>query len=278
MLDDRLFTRYQRQIALTEIGELGQANLLQAHVLIIGCGGLGNAAALYLAAAGVGHLVLVDDDVVEESNLQRQIAFRQQHLASPKVDALAEQLKQLNAELRVRTISQRLDEERLNLEVMMADIVLDCTDNFPSRQLINQSCLNHRTPLVSASAIGWKGQFIAFDFSSYHSIQSQQDTSSATSSANAPCYHCLFPFAENATQTKCSDAGVIGPVVGLMGNYQAIATIQKLATGAFQTACHQLHLFDGLTLSWQQFAVLKDPSCLVCQVQKQESSNEHHSH
>ncbi len=169
MLNDRLFTRYQRQIALTEIGESGQANLLQAHVLIIGCGGLGNAD---LAAAGVGHLVLVDDDVVEESNLQRQIAFRQQHLASLKVDALAEQLKQLNAELRVRTISQRLDEQRLNLEVMLADIVLDCTDNFPSRQLINQACLSQRTPLVSASAIGWKGQFIAFDFSSYNSIQS----------------------------------------------------------------------------------------------------------
>ncbi|ELI9684030.1 HesA/MoeB/ThiF family protein [Vibrio vulnificus] len=278
MLNDRLFTRYQRQIALTEIGESGQANLLQAHVLIIGCGGLGNAAALYLAAAGVGHLVLVDDDVVEESNLQRQIAFRQQHLASLKVDALAEQLKQLNAELRVRTIDKRLNEQRLNLEVMLADIVLDCTDNFPTRQLINQACLNQRTPLVSASAIGWKGQFIAFDFSSRHSIQAKQDTSSTTTSVNPPCYHCLFPFAENATQTKCSDAGVIGPVVGLMGNYQAIATIQKLATGRFQTACHQLHLFDGLTLSWQQLTVVKDPSCRVCQVQKQESSNEHHSH
>ncbi|EJX1092777.1 TPA: HesA/MoeB/ThiF family protein [Vibrio vulnificus] len=278
MLNDRLFTRYQRQIALTEIGESGQVNLLQAHVLIIGCGGLGNAAALYLAAAGVGHLVLVDDDVVEESNLHRQIAFRQQHLASLKVDALAEQLKQLNAELRVRTIDKRLNEQRLNLEVMLADIVLDCTDNFPTRQLINQACLNQRTPLVSASAIGWKGQFIAFDFGSRHSIQAKQDASSTTTSVNPPCYHCLFPFAENPTQSKCSDAGVIGPVVGLMGNYQAIATIQKLATGRFKTACHQLHLFDGLTLSWQQLAVVKDPSCRVCQVQKQESSNEHHSH
>ncbi|MFA0123802.1 ThiF family adenylyltransferase, partial [Vibrio sp. 10N.261.48.A2] len=177
MLSDFEFIRYQRQIALPEVGEQGQRNLLNSHVLIIGCGGLGNAAALYLAASGVGKIVLVDDDCVDSSNLQRQVAFRENQLGSPKVEALKQQLSELNGRSQVRTINQRMSESQLELEVMLADLVLDCTDNFESRQQVNQACFSAKTPLISGSAIGWKGQFIVFDY------QNQKG-----------CYHCLFPF------------------------------------------------------------------------------------
>ena len=164
MLSDFEFIRYQRQLALPEVGEQGQRNLLDSHVLVIGCGGLGNAAALYIAASGVGKIVLVDDDCVDSSNLQRQVAFKESQLGSPKVEALKQQLSELNGRSQVRTINKRMTQSQLELEVMLADLVLDCTDNFESRQQVNQACFGSNTPLISGSAIGWKGQFIVFDY------------------------------------------------------------------------------------------------------------------
>ena len=247
MLSDFEFVRYQRQIALPEIGEQGQRNLLNGHVLVIGCGGLGNAAALYLAASGIGKIVLVDDDCVDSSNLQRQVAFKESDLGTAKVDALKLQLSELNGRSQVRTINKRMAESQLKLEVMLADVVLDCTDNFATRQQVNQACFEANTPLISGSAIGWKGQFVVFDY------QNQQG-----------CYHCLFPFDHHTQTTRCSDSGIIGPVVGTIGNLQALAAIQRIGSGEFQVATHKLKLFDGRSMSWQDLMVTQDIECPVC--------------
>ena len=247
MLTDFEFVRYQRQIALPEIGEQGQRNLLNGHVLVIGCGGLGNAAALYLGSSGIGKIVLVDDDCVDSSNLQRQGAFKESDLGTAKVDALKLQLSELNGRSQVRTINKRMAESQLKLEVMLADVVLDCTDNFATRQQVNQACFEANTPLISGSAIGWKGQFVVFDY------QNQQG-----------CYHCLFPFDHHTQTTRCSDSGIIGPVVGTIGNLQALAAIQRISSGEFQVATHKLKLFDGRSMSWQDLIVTQDIECPVC--------------
>lgn len=254
MLSDKQFLRYQRQISLTEIGESGQCDLSNSHVLIIGCGGLGSAASLYLASAGVGKLVVVDDDEVDSSNLQRQVIYRERDLDAAKTDATIKQLGELNSMVQVRGISKRLDKTQLQLEVMLADVVLDCSDNMPTRQLINLVCFEQNTPLISAAAIGWQGQFAVFD---YHQ-QSHQ-----SGSGNA-CYRCLYPFDELQQSRKCSETGVVGPVVGTLGNYQALAAIQKLATGKFHIETGKLHLFDGLKMQWQLLSISKDDQCQVC--------------
>ncbi|RJX68855.1 HesA/MoeB/ThiF family protein [Vibrio sinensis] len=247
MLSESLFLRYQRQISLPEIGEQGQLSLIQSHVLIIGCGGLGTAASLYLAASGTGRLVLVDDDVVESSNLQRQVAYRQSDLKQNKARALIKQLEQLNPHIKLRSIDHRLSDEQLSLEVMLADVVLDCSDNLHTRQQINRICYFQKTPLISAAAIGWQGQFSVFDFA-----------------REAPCYRCLIPFDNTHQNTQCSDLGVVGPVVGTLGNYQALAAIQKLATGRFSVKANQLHIFNGETMQWQTVDIMRDSECKVC--------------
>lgn len=247
MLTDQAFTRYQRQIALPEFGEEGQQRLSNSHVLIIGCGGLGSAASLYLTAAGIGHMVLVDDDSVESSNLQRQVVYRHCDIGKQKVDAIAGQLFALNPDVRLRTLNHRLDERQLELEVMLADVVLDCTDNIATRQIINRVCFEQKTVLISAAAIGWQGQFAVFDYVN-----------------GTACYRCLYPFDELKNDQSCSQMGVIGPIVGTLGNYQAIAAIQKLALEKFIVATGQLHLFDGKTLLWQSISITQDTQCLVC--------------
>ena len=247
MLTDEQFLRYQRHVALPEITEAGQQRLFQSHVLIIGCGGLGSAAALYLAAAGVGRLVLVDDDHVDQSNLQRQVAYRDYDIGTNKVCAISRQLSQLNPEVSLRSIAKRMDESQLNLEVMLADVVLDCSDNIATRQVVNRVCYTQRTPLISASAIGWQGQFSVFDY--------QQDKS---------CYRCLYPFDELISDHSCVNSGVIGPVVGTLGNYQALAAIQKLSLGQFLFETSEIHLFDGKSMQWQRLAIPQDEECAIC--------------
>lgn len=255
MLTDQQFLRYQRQVALPEIAESGQERLIKSHVLIIGCGGLGSAASLYLASAGVGKLVVVDDDEVDSSNLQRQIIYRERDLQLAKTEATVKQLSELNSMIQVRALHKRLDKAQLQLEVMLADVVLDCTDNMPTRQLINQVCFEQATPLISAAAIGWQGQFAVFDY---------QANSRADGEEGKACYRCLYPFDEMPQTQKCSESGVVGPVVGTLGNYQALAAIQKLATGQFHVETAKLHLFDGLKMQWQTMGISKDQQCQVC--------------
>ncbi len=254
MLSDNSFKRYQRMICLPEVTELGQQKLCDASVLIIGCGGLGNAAALYLAASGIGKLVICDDDDVEISNLSRQIAFRSEHVSKPKVDALAHQLRALNPDCHIRTVKRRMDNHLLPLEIEMADLVLDCSDNLNTRHLINKSCFDARVPLISGAAIGWNGQTIAFDF--------------ASRKANQGCYACMVPNEQNDQIGNCTDLGVVGPVVGTIGNLQALLALQYII-GLAEFKPYQLHQFDGKNMQWHQWALLADPCCSVCAVNHQ---------
>ncbi|MEZ9230856.1 ThiF family adenylyltransferase [Vibrio amylolyticus] len=247
MLDDKSFLRYQRQVSVPEIGEVGQEKLSKSHVLMIGCGGLGSSAALYLVAAGIGKLVVVDDDQVDLSNLQRQVVYRERDLDRSKVSAMATQLTELNSGCQIRQLPNRLSEAQLNLEVMLADVVLDCSDNFETRQLVNRACYKTGKPLISASAIGWQGQMMVLDF------PNQQN-----------CYRCVYPFEHTSSANKCSESGVVGPVVGTMGNMQALAAIQKLSTGEFLLETNQLKLFDGKALNWTNLTIAQDEGCPVC--------------
>ncbi len=246
-MNDQQFQRYQRQIMVPEIAETGQEKLMASKVLLVGCGGLGSAAAMYLAGAGVGSLVVADGDNVDSSNLQRQVVYRESDLGKNKAQAMAEQLKQLNPHCKVRSVSNFLQDAQLNLEVMLADVVLDCSDNFPTRQAVNKACHDGKTTLISGSAIGWVGQLMSFDFHKQPS----------------PCYHCAVPYQDNSAGLKCSESGVVGPVVGSLGNLQALEAIKYL-TGNDKFKPAIFNLFDGQTLSWQRFNIAREASCPVC--------------
>ncbi len=257
LLDDHEFLRYQRQIALPEIGETGQCELNKKHVLMIGCGGLGTHVSLYLVGAGIGSMALVDHDAVELSNLHRQIAYRESDIGARKVGALAGQLRNLNHGCRIRTIDKKLDDEQLQLEVMLADVVIDCSDNFPTRHQINRICYQQKTTLVSASAIGWDGQLSVHRFLS-----------------DTPCYRCLVGDTANYSPKRCHESGVLGPVVGAIAALQAIQVIQQLLRDTHQNspftpdkASNELSEFihfDGRRMQLKSLRYGKDIACPVC--------------
>ncbi|MBD1559626.1 HesA/MoeB/ThiF family protein [Vibrio sp. S9_S30] len=244
-ITDSEFLRYQRQIALPEIGECGQAKLKHTSILVVGCGGLGCSAIQHLAASGVGHLVIADGDNVEVSNLPRQILYSNDDIGTRKVVAAKKAITNINSDVRVRIIQKKLLGNQLELECMQADIVLDCSDNFETRQEINRICHRLKTPLVSGAAIGWQGQLATFMY---------QDSD--------PCYHCLYPITESIPNIRCSDSGVVGSVVGIIGTHQALAAI-RLVTMARDLE-NRLTLFDGLSMQFHQFNISKDTSCCVC--------------
>ncbi|MDN2663512.1 molybdopterin-synthase adenylyltransferase MoeB [Psychromonas sp. 14N.309.X.WAT.B.A12] len=246
MLSDNELLRYSRHLLLEEVGESGQHKLKQAKVLIIGMGGLGSPAALYLAAAGIGHLVLNDFDEIEVSNLQRQITYQSSDIGEPKVEVTKQRLQQLNSDIKVRSINKQMPEQQLSMELTMADLVLDCTDNIATRQMINKACVEAKVPLIVGAAIRLEGQLMFFDHSQ----------------AESPCYHCLFPSSEEQT-LNCSNSGIIGPVVGTIGTLQALEAI-KYFVGLPSGIKNKLKLFDGKSLDWQTFAINKDPQCPVC--------------
>lgn len=246
MLSDAEVLRYSRHLLLEEVGEAGQNKLKNAKVLIIGMGGLGSPAALYLAAAGVGHLLLSDFDKIEVSNLQRQISYQNSDIGDEKVLVAKQRLKQINPEISVRSINYEMPEEQLAMELMLVDLVLDCTDNMASRQMINTACVKAKVPLIVGAAIRLEGQLMFFDHS--------RDDSA--------CYHCLFP-AINEQQLNCSNSGVIGPVVGTIGTLQALEAIKHIV-GLPSGIKNKLKLFDGKTLDWQTFVINKEPTCAVC--------------
>lgn len=244
-MDDALLMRYSRQILLPEIDIAGQEALARARVLIVGAGGLGNPAALYLAGAGVGELVIADDDRLEVSNLHRQVAYRACQINSNKALALVGQLRQLNDNVRYEALETRLDAAALERQVPQADVVLDCTDNFATRTDLNRACHRHRVPLVSGAAIRWQGQLAVFDFRQ----------------APSPCYACLY--GEGAEpDTLCAESGVAGPVVGVIGTLQALAAIRLLC--GLPGGGARLHRFDGLRGHWREAPIPSDPSCPVC--------------
>lgn len=237
--------RYSRQMKLASIGEPGQEKILQSTVLIIGMGGLGSPSALYLAAAGVGTLKICDFDVVEESNLQRQIIHRQDTVGELKVISAKSTLQALNPECKVQTIDHELDEKELEQHIRESDVVLDCSDNFPTRFAVNRLCVHHQTPLVSAAAIRLEGQIL-----------------NVLPDTDGPCYQCLYSD-EYASAQTCEVEGVLGPVVGVMGTLQALDALLIL-TGNSDQLVGKLLLFDGLNMQWQQVQIPKNPACPVC--------------
>lgn len=248
MNDDQLI-RYSRHILLPEIDVEGQEKLLAARALIIGAGGLGSPAALYLAAAGVGTLVLADGDTVDMTNLQRQILHRADTVGQPKVLSGQKALASMNPECVVVPLHERLDQARLEAEVAQADVVLDCCDNFATRHAVNRACVKFRKPLVSGAAIRFDGQVSVFD--------PRLD--------NAPCYHCLFPEGEDVEEVRCAVMGVFAPLTGIIGTLQA-AEAMKLIIGCGESLAGRLLLLDGMSMRWRDVRVPRDPGCLVCGV------------
>lgn len=234
------FSRYSRQVILREVGVNGQQLLRDSTVLVIGVGGLGTVAALYLAGAGIGRLILADRDTVELSNLQRQILYRQSDVGRAKTAAAKDQLHALNAEVEVVLC----DAENWRTFLPQADVVLDCTDNFTSRFAINAACVQARKPLISGAAIRFEGQLAVFDLR-----------------RGGPCYACLYLEA-GETQETCEEAGILGPVVGAVGALQALAAL-KLLLGIGDDAGHLL-TWDARDMQWRRLKLKSDPRCPVC--------------
>ncbi|MCT4700355.1 HesA/MoeB/ThiF family protein [Enterobacteriaceae bacterium H20N1] len=243
-MNDADFMRYSRQLLLEDVALEGQKKLLASRVLIVGLGGLGSPAALYLAAAGVGTLILADDDNVHISNLQRQILFTSQDIDQPKSQAAQRHLKQLNPGIELQAISERLHGETLSQAVSNANLVLDCSDNMATRHAINAACVAQGKPLISASAVGFGGQLMVL-----------------TPPWDNGCYRCVWPH-ENEPERNCRTAGVIGPVVGVMGTLQALEAI-KVLTGMVP-ASGSLRLFDARQHSWRALSMQKSAQCPVC--------------
>ncbi|MFV0282742.1 MAG: HesA/MoeB/ThiF family protein [Castellaniella sp.] len=247
VLDDARLTRYARHILLDDLGIEGQERLLAARVLIVGVGGLGSPAALYLAAAGVGRMTLVDDDVVELGNLQRQILHAMDGLGRPKAESGRDALRALNPDVQVQALVERLGESRLRELILETDVVLDCSDNFATRHAINRACVAARKPLVSGAAIKFSGQVSVYDLRD----------------AEAPCYHCLFPEADDVEELRCATTGVLGPLVGMVGSVQAAETL-KLIIGMGEPLVGRLLSVDALRMQWHTIRFRRDPACPVC--------------
>ncbi len=238
-------SRYARQIRLNKIGEAGQQKLLDSTVLIIGMGGLGSPAAMYLAAAGIGRLIVSDFDQVEDSNLQRQIIHRTQDIGELKAISAKRTIAELNPDCVVQALDWQLDDDELDSYIQQADIVLDCTDNFPTRFAINRACVKQSTPLVSGAAIRMEGQITSY-----------------IPGSGGPCYQCLYKPDFESTET-CDMEGVLSPVVGVIGTMQALQAILVLI-GETENINGKLLLFDALSMEWQKVSIPKNPNCAVC--------------
>lgn len=246
-MNDEQLLRYSRHILLPEIGVEGQEKLLAAHALVIGAGGLGSPAALYLASAGVGTITLADGDAVDLTNLQRQILHTTAAVGRPKAASGRDTLAKLNPEVRVVALEERLDPERLGELVARADVVLDCSDNFATRHAANRACVKHRRALVSGAGVRFDGQISVFDL--------RRDDS--------PCYGCLFPEDATIEEERCAVMGVFAPLTGIIGATQAAEAL-KLLAGAGEPLCGRLLLLDALRMEWRSIRLKKDPACKVC--------------
>ena len=246
-MNDQQLLRYSRHILLNEIGIEGQQRLLQARVLIIGLGGLGSPAALYLAASGVGQLTLCDHDTVDLSNLQRQIIHRTFTVHQPKVVSAQAALHDINPEVECIALEIRADAAQLLELAGKADVVLDCSDNFATRYAVNRACLTQRKPLVSGAAIQFDGQLAVFDFRSQ----------------NSPCYNCLFPEDSVAAELRCATTGVFAPLTGIIGTLQAAEAL-KLLIGIERGLSGKLLTLNALDMNVTRSALSKDPACSAC--------------
>ncbi len=246
MTDEQLL-RYSRHILLDALSIEGQERILATHALIIGAGGLGSPAALYLASAGIGKITLVDDDTVDFTNLQRQILHTQDRVGMAKAESGKQALSATNPEIEIVPLQQRLSGEALDTLIASADLVLDCTDNFTTRHAINRACVHHHKPLVSGAAIRFDGQISVYDL--------RRDDS--------PCYHCLFPEGEDVEEVRCAVMGVFAPLTGIIGTMQAAEAL-KLAAGIGESLTGRLLLLDVLEMEWRTVKFKKDAGCTVC--------------
>ena len=246
-MNDEQLLRYSRHILLDQIGIEGQQRLLASHALVIGAGGLGSPAAMYLASAGVGHITIVDDDEVDLTNLQRQIAHTTERVGQSKALSARTTMAQINPDIRITALAERVDDARLAQLVAAADVVLDCTDNFATRHAVNRACVAQRKPLVSGAAIRFDGQVSVFD----------------PRGSDQPCYSCLFPQDQQFEDVACAAMGVFAPLVGVVGAMQAAEAL-KLLMHVGQSLAGRLLMLDGLYMEWTSIAVARNEHCPVC--------------
>lgn len=246
-LDDQQLLRYSRHILLNELGVEGQERLLGSHALVVGAGGLGSPVALYLGSAGVGRITVVDHDVVDETNLQRQIAHTLARLGQPKAESVKAAIAAINPDPQVLALVQRADETLLDRLLPGVSVIIDCCDNFTTRHMINRASVRHRVPLVSGAAIRMDGQLSVYD----------------PRVADSPCYACVFPETCGVEETRCATMGVFAPLVGIVGTMQAAEAL-KLMCGMGSRLSGQLLMIDGRDLSFTQIAVPRQPNCAVC--------------
>ena len=246
MNDDQLL-RYSRHILLDELGIEGQERIRASRVLIVGAGGLGSPAALYLGSAGVGHITIVDDDLVDLTNLQRQIGHTTARLGQTKVESIRAALAQINPDVNVSALRERVGATRLTSLATMADVVLDCCDNFATRQAVNAVCVAQRIPLVSGAAIRFDGQISVYD----------------PRDAASPCYACVFPPHAEFEETRCATMGVFAPLVGIIGSMQAAEAL-KLIAHVGRSLTGRLLMLDGCSMEWTALRVPRSANCPVC--------------
>lgn len=246
-MDDVQLLRYSRHILLDEIGVEGQQRLLAAHALVIGAGGLGSPVALYLGTAGVGRITIVDHDNVDLTNLQRQIAHNLSRVGTPKASSAQASIAAINPDVQVVPLIERADAARLDALVRDADVVLDCSDNFATRQAVNAACVAHRKPLVAGAAIGFDGQVSVYD----------------TRRDDAPCYACLFPPEATYEEVRCATMGVFAPLVGIIGTVQAAEAL-KLLGGIGTSLAGRLQMLDARSMEWNEVRLNRQPDCPVC--------------
>jgi len=244
--DDQLL-RYSRHILLDDIGIEGQQRLLDSHVLVVGAGGLGSPVALYLAASGVGHITLADHDKVDLTNLQRQIAHTTERVGQSKVTSAAHAMHALNPQVHVATLEKALHAQELDALLPSMQVVVDCCDNFATRQAVNAACVKHRVPLVSGAALRMDGQLAVFD----------------ARDAQSPCYACAFPPSPAPAETLCSTMGVLAPLVGVIGTMQAMETV-KLLSGMGSRLVGKLLILDGRDMAWREMRLTRQADCPVC--------------
>ena len=246
MTDDQLL-RYSRHILLDDFGIEGQERLAGAHALVIGAGGLGSPVALYLGSAGVGRITLVDNDSVDLTNLQRQIAHTTARVGQPKALSAQQAVADLNPDVQVIPLVQRAGPQQLDDLVATADVVLDCCDNFATRQAVNAACVRHRKPLVSGAAVRFDGQLAVYD----------------PRNAQSPCYACVFPPDADVQETQCATLGVFAPMVGIIGAMQAAEAL-KLLAGVGTSVVGRLLMLEGRAMEWSEVRTARDPACPVC--------------
>ena len=246
-MNDEQLLRYARPLMLDELGVEGQRRLLASHALVIGAGGLGSPVVLYLGTAGVGRITVVDHDTVDVTNLQRQIAHNLSRVGSPKAESAKLSIAAINPDVQVQAVTQRADAAWLAQAVAVADVVLDCSDNFQTRHAVNAACVAARKPLVSGAAIGLDGQISVYD--------SRQ--------ADAPCYACLFPAEATFEEVRCATMGVFAPLVGIIGSMQAAEAL-KLLMGVGSSLAGRLQMLDARSMEWTEIRLPRQPACAVC--------------